>query len=109
MQRWHVLWHELMPGEAKNAVCSRRSGKSWRTFSTGCGEEWAVQAWQEIGRKPHYRSARASAAHGLGATRALIERLAMDRSMKRLCGLPQVVPGEAIFSRAIAEFSQEKG
>lgn len=52
-----------------------------------------MQNWQGIGRKPHDRSALsnafvAKAVLGLAATRTLIERLAMDRSLKRLCGSP---------------------
>ncbi|NHZ94056.1 IS5/IS1182 family transposase, partial [Massilia sp. CCM 8733] len=78
-------------------------------------EEWTVHAWQGIGRKPHDRSALANAfvakaVLGLATTRALIERLAMDRSLKRLCGfsMTKVVPDEATFSRAFAEFAQAK-
>ena len=43
----------------------------------------------------------------LATTRALIERLAIDRTLRRLCGWTRVgeVPSEATFSRAFADFS----
>ena len=78
-------------------------------------EEWSMQSRQEIGRKPHDCSALAiafvaKAVLGLAMTRALIERLAMDRSLKRLCGfsMSKTVPDKATFSRPFAEFAQAK-
>ena len=52
----------------------------------------------------------AKAGLGLPTTRALIERLTMDRALKRLCGFSmwKQVPNEATFSRAFAEFAQSK-
>ena len=78
-------------------------------------EEWSMQTWLGIGRKLYDRSALANAfvakaVLGLATTRALIERRAMDRSLKRLCGfsMSKVVPDASTFSRAFAEFAQTK-
>jgi hypothetical protein len=49
----------------------------------------------------------AKAVMGLPATSMLIERLAVDKRVRRLCGweCPGQVPSESIFSRAFAEFA----
>lgn len=45
---------------------------------------------------------------GLSTTSGLIERLAVDRTLRRLCGWERLsqVPSEATFSRAFAEFAR---
>ena len=47
------------------------------------------------------------AVFAITTTRALIERLAIDRSLRRLCGWSQSgeVPSEATFSRAFSDFA----
>ena len=114
MQRWHVLQHDLLP-ELKQewGALTARLEKLVHILDWVRIEEWSVQTWQGIGRKPHDRSALANAfvakaVLGLSTTRALIERLAMDRVLKRLCGFSmwQSIPDEATFSRAFAEFAQ---
>jgi hypothetical protein len=116
MQRWNVIQHELMP-ELKQecGALTPKLEKLVHILDWVRIEEWSVQTWQGIGRKPHDRSALANAfvakaVLGLATTRALIERLAMDRTLKRLCGfsMSKVVPDEATFSRAFAEFAQAK-
>jgi hypothetical protein len=64
------------------------------------------------GRKPEDRRALArafvaKAVLGLPTTAAVIERLAIDKSLRRICGWenPRQVPSEATFSRAFAEFA----
>lgn len=116
MQRWNTIQHDLIP-ELKRE-CGGLTPKleklvyilDWVRI-----EEWSVSTWQGIGRKPHDRSALANAfvakaVLGLSTTRALIERLAMDRVLKRLCGFSmwKPVPDEATFSRAFAELAQAK-
>jgi len=116
MQRWNVLQHELIP-EIKQ-LCGALTPKleklihvlDWVRI-----EEFVQQEWQGIGRKPHDRCALASAfiaktVLGLSTTAALIERLTMDRSLKRLCGFEmwKELPKEATFSRAFSEFAQAK-
>ena len=50
----------------------------------------------------------AQAVFQLATTRALLERLAHDRPLRRLCGYDSVraLPSEATFSRAFAEFAE---
>ena len=64
------------------------------------------------GRKPEDRRALArgfvaKAMLGIPTTIALIERLAVDQSLRRICGWEKrrEVPSEATFSRAFAEFA----
>lgn len=51
----------------------------------------------------------AKAVLGLSETSALIERLAVDKTLRRLCGfdLRHAAPTESLFSRAFAEFSAQ--
>lgn len=65
------------------------------------------------GRPPEDRRALArafvaKAVLGIPATSALIERLAVDKSLRRICGWERrsQVPSEATFSRAFAEFAK---
>lgn len=50
----------------------------------------------------------AKAVYNMPTTRALLDRLACDRKMRRICGWEQKsdIPSESTFSRAFAEFSQ---
>jgi Transposase DDE domain./Transposase domain (DUF772). len=82
--------------------------------------EWArieefVPGWQGVGRPPADRSALANgfvakAVLGLTTTVALIERLSVDRALRRICGFPRwnKLPDEATFSRAFAEFAASR-
>ena len=73
-----------------------------------------VQVWPGLpGRPPCDRAALArafvaKAVLGLPMTAMLIERLAVDKQLRRLCGWehPGQVPSEATFSRAFAEFAR---
>lgn len=65
------------------------------------------------GRPPEQRAAIArsfvaKAIYNLPTTRALLDRLACDKKLRRICGWEQkgAVPSEATFSRAFEEFSQ---
>jgi hypothetical protein len=77
------------------------------------GIEAFVQFWPGLpGRPPRDRAALArafvaKAVLGLPTTAMLIERLAVDKQLRRLCGWeqPGQVPSEATFSRAFAEFA----
>ena len=116
MQRWRAVQHDLMPELKRECgALTPRLEKLVHILDWVRIEEWSVQTWQGIGRKPHDRSALANAFVAkavleLPTTRALIERLSMDRTLKRLCGLSmwKPVPNEATFSRAFAEFSAAK-
>ncbi len=74
-----------------------------------------MAAWHGIERPPQDRSALANsfvakAVLGLTTSVALIERLAIDRALRRICGFPrgEKLPGEATFSRAFAEFANSR-
>lgn len=72
-----------------------------------------VRSWPGLpGRPPEDRRALARAfvakvVLALPTTAALIERLSVDRTLRRLCGWERArhVPGESTFSRAFAEFA----
>lgn len=70
-------------------------------------------SWCGVGRPPHVRAWLASAfvakaVLGLTTTKGLIERLAVDRALRRICGflMCRKLPSEATFSRAFDEFAQ---
>ena len=94
MQRWHVLQHELIPELKRDyGSLTPKLEKLVHILDWVRIEEWTQQKWQGMGRKPHDRGALANAfvakaVLGLSTTRALIERLWMDRTLKRLCGFP---------------------
>src|SRR6202162_880183 len=78
------------------------------------GVEAFVRVWPGLpGRPPCDRAALARAfiaksVIGLPMTAMLIERLAVDKPLRRLCGWehPGELPSEATFSRAFAEFAR---
>ncbi len=75
--------------------------------------ETSVQMWSDLsGRPPEDRHALArafvaKAVLDLPTTSGLIERLAVDATLRRLCGWERAsqVPSESTFSRAFAEFA----
>lgn len=77
------------------------------------GVEAFVRTWPGLpGRPPRDRPALArafvaKAVIALPTTAMLLERLALDKALRRLCGWehPGEVPSEATFSRAFAEFA----
>jgi hypothetical protein len=80
------------------------------------GIEGFVQVWPGLpGRPPLDRAALArafvaKAMLGLPTTAMLIERLTVDKQLRRLCGWEHLgeLPSEATFSRAFAEFAQSQ-
>ena len=52
----------------------------------------------------------AKAAYNMPTTRALLDRLACDKKLRRICGWEQKgeIPSESTFSRAFAEFSESQ-
>jgi hypothetical protein len=113
MQRWFVIQHELMP-EMRNevGVLTPRLEKVIHTLEWVRIEEFVSSTWGGCGRPEHDRGMLANAfvakaVLGLSTTAGLIERLAMDRALRRICGFPmwKKLPGESTFSRAFAEFA----
>ncbi len=78
--------------------------------------EGFVQQWPGLpGRPPSDRAAlarafTAKAVLGIPQTNMLIERLEVDKSLRRLCGWEYAgaIPSEATFSRAFAEFAHSR-
>jgi Transposase domain (DUF772) len=68
-----------------------------------------------VGRRPRERFALANAfvakaVLGLSTTLGLIERLKVDKALRRICGFAwfKRLPDEWTFSRAFAEFAQQR-
>ena len=113
LQRWAVIQYDLLP-ELKGEVGSLtpKLEKLIHILEWVRIEEYVGSARCGVGRPPHDRGALANAfvaktVLGLATTVALLERLQMDRALRRLCGFPmwKRLPDEATFSRAFAEFA----
>lgn len=114
MQRWNVIQHELLP-ELRNEVgtLTPKLEKVIYVLEWARIEEFTESSWCGVGRPPHERAWLANAfvaktVLGLTTTVALIDRLSVDRSLKRICGFPpcKKLPSEATFSRAFEEFAE---
>ena len=113
MQRWNIIQHELMP-ELRNDVgaLTPKLGQVVHTLEWVRIEEFVSSTWGGCGRPEHDRGMLANAfvakaVLGLSTTTGLIERLAVDRALRRICGFSmwKKLPGESTFSRAFAEFA----
>lgn len=116
MQRWNVVQHELLP-ELREQVGSLtpKLEKVIHTLEWVRIEEFVASSRCGVGRPPHERAWLANAfvaksVLGLTTTTALIERLTIDRALRRICGFPlcKKLPSEATFSRAFEEFAESK-
>ena len=116
MQRWSVVQQELMP-ELRSEVgpLTPKLEKVIHTLEWVRIEEFVESSWLGVGRPPHDRCALASAfvakaVLGLRTTTALIDRLKVDRALRRICGFSmwKRVPEASTFSRAFDEFAQAK-
>ena len=116
MQRWNVIQHELLP-ELRNEVGTLTTPleKVIHILEWVRIEEFTGAGWCGVGRHPHERAWLANAfvakaVLGLATTAGLIERLTIDRALRRICGFPMCkkLPSEATFSRAFEEFAEER-
>jgi len=116
MQRWTLIQEELLP-ELKESVntLTPKLEKLIHTLEWLRVEEFVKSTWCGVGRIPHDRYALANAfvakvVLGLVTTTGLIERLTIDRALRRICGFPmwKKVPSESTFSRAFTEFAEAK-
>ena len=114
MQRWRTIQHELMP-ELRNEVgaLTPKLEHLIHTLEWVRIEEFVSSTWCGCGRPEHDRGMLANAfvakaVLGLPTTAGLIERLAVDRALRRICGFSmwKKLPGESTFSRAFAEFAE---
>lgn len=114
MQRWNVIQHVLLP-ELRDEVgaLTPKLEKVIHILEWVRIEEFTEISWCGLGRPPHERAWLANAfvakaVLGLSTTAGLIERLTIDRALRRICGFPlcKKLPSEATFSRAFEEFSR---
>jgi hypothetical protein len=114
MQRWNIIQHELMP-ELRNEVgaLTPKLMQVVHTLEWVRIEEFVSSNWCGCGRPEHDRGMLSSAfvakaVLGISTTAGLIERLAIDRALRRICGFSmwKSLPSEATFSRAFAEFAK---
>jgi len=114
MQRWNIIQHELMP-ELRNEVgpLTPKLIQVVHTLEWVRIEELISSSWGYSGRPEYDRGMLASAfvakaVLGITTTAGLIERLAIDRALRRICGFSvwKNLPSEATFSRAFAEFAE---
>ena len=116
MYRWSIVQHELIPEiRADVGVVTPKLEKVIHTLEWVRIEEFVAASWCGVGRPPHERAWLANAfvaksVLGLTTTAGLIERLMVDRSLRRICGFPQCkkLPSESTFSRAFEEFAEGK-
>lgn len=114
MQRWNVVQHELMPELSKElGALTPKLERVIHILEWVRIEEFAAATWRGVGRPPCERAWLANAfvakaVLGLTTTAALIERLTIDRALRRICGfaLCTKLPSEATFSRAFDEFAR---
>lgn len=115
MQRWSVIQSELLPELGRELEgLTPKLEKLIHILEWARIEEF-VPAWHGVGRKPADRAALANAfmakaVLNLPTTVALIDRLTVDRALRRICGFPRWkrLPDEATFSRAFAEFAETR-
>lgn len=116
MQRWNVIQHELLP-EVRNDVgtLTEKLEKVIYVLEWVRIEEFTQTSWCGVGRPPHERAWLANAfiaktVLGLTSTVGLIERLTIDRALRRICGFAvcKKLPCEATFSRAFEEFAERR-
>ena len=114
MQRWNVIQNELLP-ELKQTVgaLTPKLEKVIHLLEWVRIEEFVVESWCGVGRPPHERAWLANAfvaksVLGVATTVGLIERLTVDRALRRICGFPMCkkLPSEATFSRAFETFAE---
>ena len=114
MQRWNVIQHELLP-ELKSDVgpLTPKLEKVIHILEWVRIEEHVRSSWCGEGRPPHERAWLANAfvaksVLGMTTTRGLLERLMIDRALRRICGFSpcKKLPSEATFSRAFDEFAE---
>ena len=116
LQRWSSVQQTLVPEIAEQlGALTPKLEQIIHVLEWVRVEEFVQQPYGELGRPPHERAWLANAfvakaLLGLTHTRALIERLQIDRSLRRICGFAvcKRLPSEATFSRAFDEFASNQ-
>ena len=110
---WRAIQVELFPYLVEDLGPLTEKHKQVITVLEMARVEAYVQTWHGLpGRPPADRRALcrafvAKAVLGLAMTTMLIERLKVDKTLRRLCGWERLgqLPSEATFSRAFSEFA----
>jgi hypothetical protein len=113
---WAHIQANLFPWLAEELGPLTEKHKQLITVLEVARIEAFVSTWSGLpGRPPHDRAALArafvaKAVIGLPTTSMLIDQLAVDKRLRRLCGWerPGQVPSESTFSRAFAEFAESE-
>lgn len=113
---WAHIQANLFPWLAEELGPLTEKHKQLITVLEVARIEAFVSTWSGLpGRPPHDRAALArafvaKAVIGLSTTSMLIDQLAVDKRLRRLCGWerPGQVPSESTFSRAFAEFAESE-
>ena len=116
MQRWNSIQHDLIPNLSNEVGgLTPKLKQVIYTLEWVRIEEFVESTWCGVGRPPHVRAWLANAFVAksvlrLTTTVGLIERLTIDRALRRICGfsLCKKLPSEATFSRAFEEFANSK-
>jgi hypothetical protein len=116
MQRWNAIQHDLIPNLSDEVGgLTPKLRQVIYTLEWVRIEEFVGSSWCGVGRPPHVRAWLANAFVAktvlkLTTTVGLIERLTIDRALRRICGfsLCKKLPSEATFSRAFEEFAESK-
>ena len=109
MQRRHVIQYESLPefrGQTGSLMPKLEKLIHTLEWVNGCGSRNLFRG-RGGGHPSHERAGLDNAAPGLSTTAGLIERLTIDRALRRIRGwaLRRKLPSEAAFSRAFEEFA----
>lgn len=113
---WNTIQGNLFPWLEEELGPLSDKLKQLITVLEIAGVEGFVQQWPGLPGRPLSdraalaRAFTAKAVLGIPQTNMLIERLEVDKSLRRLCGWEHAgaIPSEATFSRAFAEFAHSR-
>ncbi|MGC8701755.1 MAG: transposase, partial [Thiomonas sp.] len=116
LSRWKAVQFDLIPAlQGELGAMTPKLEQLIHVLEWVRIEEFVDSTWIGIGRPPAQRAWFANAfvaktVLGIGTTVGLMERLSVDRALRRLCGfsMHRRLPSEATFSRAFAEFAQTR-
>ena len=115
-QYWFRIQSSLFPWlEEELGEMTEKEQKLVATLELVRIERFTTLSRSLRGRPPKERTAVArafvaKAVYNMPTTRALLDRLACDKKLRRICGWEQKgeIPSESTFSRAFAEFSESQ-
>lgn len=112
LQRFSFIQHELFGYyQESHLVLTPKLEKLVHTLDWLDFDKLLGSSWCGIGRKPYqrYDIAKAFIAKSvlrISQTSALLDRLMVDSSLRRICGFVGKIPSASTFSRAFAEFAR---